>query len=72
MIQNLIKALEEGKVLITFRSLNSGRRIEDLYTLKGVNLPQNPNNEKLVVLHCETNTYEDIDKETIEQWIRQV
>ncbi len=72
MIQNLIKALEKGKVLITFRSLNSGRRIEDLYTLKGVNLPQNPNNEKLVVLHCETNTYEDIDKETIEQWIRQV
>lgn len=70
MIENLIKALEKGKVLITFRSLSSGRRIEDVYTLQGVNLPQNPNNEKLVVLHCETNTYEDIAKETVEQWVQ--
>lgn len=70
MIESLIKALKEGKVVITFRSLTSGRRIEDTYTLQGVNVPQNPQNNKLVVIHCETNTYEDIEKETIEQWIR--
>tara|TARA_B100002019_G_scaffold292446_1_gene315578 strand:- start:2066 stop:2281 length:216 start_codon:yes stop_codon:yes gene_type:complete len=70
MIDNVIKALREGKVLITFTSLSSGRKIEDVYTLQGVNLPQNPQNNKLVVLHCETNTYEDIEKETIIQWVK--
>ena len=70
MIENLTKALQQGRVVITFISLVSGREIEDTYTLQGVNLPQNPENNKLVVLHCGTNTYEDIEKETIIQWIR--
>lgn len=72
MIENLTKALQEGKVSITFKSLLSGREITEVYTLQGVNLPQNPENNKLVVLHCGTNTYEDIEKETIIQWIRSI
>ena len=70
MIENLTKALQEGRVVITFKRLVSGRQIEDTYTLQGVNLPQNPENNKLVVLHCATKPYEDKEKETIIQWIR--
>tara|TARA_R110002074_G_scaffold313030_1_gene483668 strand:+ start:264 stop:485 length:222 start_codon:yes stop_codon:yes gene_type:complete len=69
MIENMIKALNKGKVAITFESMVSGRKIEDIYTLKGVNLPQNPENNKLVVLHCDSNTYEDIEKKTILEWV---
>jgi hypothetical protein len=47
----------------------SGREIQDTYTLKGVNLPQNPENNKLVVLHCDSDTYEDIEKKTIRCWV---
>ncbi len=69
MIENMIKALNKGKVAITFESMVSGRKIEDIYTLKGVNLPQNPENNKLIVLHCDSNTYEDIEKKTILEWL---
>ena len=69
MIENMIKALNKGSVSITFESMVSGREIKDIYTLQGVNLPQNPENNKLVVLHCETNTYEDIEKKTIIEWV---
>ena len=72
MIENMIKALKEGKVAITFKSLNSGREIENVYTLKGENVPQNAISNKVVVLDCKTNTYEDIEKETIVQWIRMI
>ncbi len=69
MIENMIKALNKGKVAITFESMVSGRKIEDIYTLKGVNFPQNPENNKLIVLHCDSNTYEDIEKKTILEWL---
>ena len=65
----MIKALNKGRVAITFESMVSGREIQDTYTLKGVNLPQNPENNKLVVLHCDSNTYEDIEKKTIIEWV---
>ena len=68
MIDNIISALKIGNVSITFTSLTSGREITDVYTLKGVNMPQNPTNEKLIVRHLESNTYEDIDKNTIISW----
>ena len=70
MIENMIKALRVGRVTITFKSLTSGRKITDDYTLQGVNLPQNSKSDKLIVLHCASNTYEDIEKRTIEEWIR--
>ena len=38
----MIKALNKGRVSITFESMVSGREIKDIYTLQGVNLPQNP------------------------------
>ena len=69
MIENMIKALNKGKVSITFESMVSGRKIEDIYTLKGVDLPQNPENNKLIVIHCDSNTYEDIEKKTILEWV---
>jgi len=69
MLENMIKALNKGRVVITFESMVSGREIQDTYTLKGVNLPQNPENNKLVVLHCDSNTYEDIEKKTIIEWV---
>jgi len=69
MLENMIKALNKGRVSITFKSMVSGREIQDIYTLKGVNLPQNPENNKLVVLHCDSNTYEDIEKKTIIEWV---
>ena len=65
----MIKALNKGRVAITFESMVSGREIQDTYTLKGVNLPQNPENNKLVVLHSDSNTYEDIEKKTIIEWV---
>ena len=65
----MIKALNKGRVAITFESMVSGREIQDTYTLKGVNLPQNPENNKLVVLHCDSNAYEDIEKKTIRCWV---
>ena len=65
----MIKALNKGRVAITFESMVSGREIQDTYTLKGVNLPQNPENNKLVVLHCDSSTYEDIEKKTIRCWV---
>ena len=65
----MIKALNKGRVAITFESMVSGREIQDIYTLKGVNFPQNPENNKLVVLHCDSNTYEDIEKKTIIEWV---
>jgi len=69
MLENMIKALNKGRVAITFESMVSGREIQDIYTLKGVNFPQNPENNKLVVLHCDSNTYEDIEKKTIIEWV---
>ena len=69
MLENMIKALNKGRVAITFESMVSGREIQDIYTLKGVNLPQNPENDKVVVLHCDSNTYEDIEKKTIRCWV---
>ena len=69
MLENMIKALNKGRVAITFESMVSGREIQDTYTLKGVNLPQNPENNKLVVLHSDSNTYEDIEKKTIIEWV---
>jgi len=69
MLENMIKALNKGRVAITFESMVSGREIQDTYTLKGVNLPQNPENNKLVVLHCDSNIYEDIEKKTIRCWV---
>ena len=70
MIQPLISALEKGNVKIKYRSLISGKEKEEVFTLKGVNMPQNPSNDKLVVLRHPANTYEDLEKSTIISWIK--
>tara|TARA_B100002019_G_scaffold156067_1_gene134354 strand:- start:996 stop:1211 length:216 start_codon:yes stop_codon:yes gene_type:complete len=67
-MNGLIKALAEGHVRLTFTSLSSGREIKDVYTLQGVNLPQNPQSDKLILRHVESNCYEDIEKNTIKGW----
>ena len=64
----MLEALERGQVHVKYKSLSSGREIEDIFTLKGVNIHQNPENEKIVLLHVESNTYEDIQKNTIISW----
>lgn len=69
MIENILNAAKTGNVLISYVSLNSGRLIRDVFTLKGVNVHQNPENDKIVMLKVSTNTYEDIEKNTIESWI---
>ena len=69
MIENILNAAKTGNVLISYVSLNSGRIIRDVFTLKGVNVHQNPGNDKIVMLKVSTNTYEDIEKNTIESWI---
>ena len=65
----MIKALHKGRVSITFKSMVSGRQIKDIYTLKEVDFPQNPESNKLIVFHCDSNTYEDIEKKTIIEWV---
>ena len=69
-MNGLLKALSEGHVRLTFTSLSSGREIKDVYTLQGVNVPQNPQSDKLVVRHVDSNLYEDIEKDTIKGWSR--
>jgi len=64
----MMDALNGGFVRIKYKSLSSGREIEDTFTLQGVNIHQNPDNEKIVLLHTESNTYEDIQKNTIISW----
>lgn len=61
-------ALNRGFVHIKYKSLSSGREIDDTFTLQGVNIHQNPDNDKIVLLHTESNTYEDIQKNTIISW----
>ena len=70
MMQPLISALEKGNVKIRYTSLVSGKEKEEVFTLKGVNLPQNPENDKLVLLRHPANVYEDLEKSTIISWIR--
>lgn len=60
--------MNNGPVVLTFTSLLSGREIQDTYTLKGVDIPQNPCNDKVIVLHVASGTYEDIQKDTITSW----
>ncbi len=67
-MNDLIKALQKGFVEISFKSIVSSRIITRVYTLKGVNLPQNQISDKIVLLEVDTNTYEDIVKETIVEW----
>lgn len=69
-MNGLLKALSEGHVRLTFISLSSGREIKDVYTLQGVNVPQNPQSDKIVVRHVDSNLYEDIEKDTIKGWSR--
>ena len=67
-MNDLIKALQKGFVEISFKSIVSSRIITRVYTLKVVNLPQNQISDRIVLLEVDTNTYEDIVKETIVEW----
>lgn len=68
MLDNLISAAQKGNIHITFKSLISGRDIREIYTLKGVDIPLNPNSEKIIFLHVNSGVYEDIQKDTITEW----
>lgn len=68
MDQELINALNAGAVELHFTSMTSGREVVDLYTLQGVNVPNNDQSDRIVLLHIATALYEDVLKDSITSW----
>ena len=68
MIDNIITALRAGEVEILYTSLVSGVDKKVTGTLKGRNLNQNRNNERVVFWDLNNEKYEDIQIDTIIDW----
>ena len=60
------EALKKGTVLITFKSLNSGKEISRLYGESPIS--SNPLSDKLIAVRIEDKTIEDIERKTIIKW----
>jgi len=68
-VGQLIKALQSGKVDITFESLNSGREITKTYTLNTlVKINVSTLSDKLIAYDIEGREWEDIERSTIRKW----
>ena len=65
---NIIEALNNFNVKITFKSLHSGRDITGVYTLKDRKIPQSTESSKIVCYDARTKRWEDIEVSTISDW----
>jgi hypothetical protein len=65
---NIIEALGNFDVKITFKSLRSGKNITGVYTLKNQKVRQNTKSNKIVCLDIRTKRWEDIEQSTIVDW----
>jgi|AOAMet1_04_M0_20_1038515.scaffolds.fasta_scaffold57435_1 hypothetical protein len=67
MVDNILTVLEEDdKCWITFKSMTSNAEHTHLYRKSG--LPSKGN--KLIVINVETDTFEDLEKDSIIRWGR--
>ena len=67
--RNVINALNKGRVKITFTSLNSGRDIEGIYTLRGRHVGLNPKTDVIVAWDLVDEKWQDIKVDSITQFI---
>jgi len=68
-LDNVVDSLNAGAVVITYKSLNSGREVKGTYTLKGKHVGLNPNTDKLVAWDVENKKWEDIQIDTITMYV---
>lgn len=69
--KDLLLALNDSNVRVTFTSVFSGDKKNKLCTLQNIKLNQSPHNEAIVVYCVDSQRYEDIRISTIESWIRE-
>ncbi len=68
---NVLNALYEDNIHITYTSITSGRELDGVYTLKGDKRIQQRNaSDTIVCWDIKNNIWQDIRKETITTWIR--
>jgi len=68
---NVLNALYEDNIRITYTSVISGRELQGVYTLKGdKRIQQQDASDTLVCWDVKNNVWQDIRKETITTWIR--
>ena len=75
MAKDLISSLQDGIVLIRFRSLYSGKEYEREYTLSDKYIPNkldNQSGDKLICYDVEFKKWEDIEVSTILNWTKVV
>ena len=69
MIEDMMRALGRGKVLISFQSLTSDQLHKKVFTLVGAySACSITHGDKIVLLNPLTGGYEDIEKRTIVSW----
>jgi len=70
-VDNVLAALYEDNIHITYTSLNSGRTLDGVYTLQGdKRIQQQDTSDTLVCWDVKNNVWHDIRKDTITTWVR--
>jgi|TARA_R110002110_G_scaffold42549_9_gene133402 hypothetical protein len=68
MIKNIMEAMRVGEVEIQYTSLLSGNEKRTVGTLKGFDIKQSSNSERVVFWDSINKKYEDIKIDTIVNW----
>ena len=77
MAKDLISDLEGGLCLVKFRSLKSGKVRELEFTLSPqftagtpIQINQREDNDKILMYNCTFEKWDDLERETILEWIK--
>lgn len=77
MAKDLISDLEGGLCLVKFRSLKSGKVRELEFTLSPeytagtpIKINQHEDNDKILMYNCTFEKWDDLERETILEWIK--